>query len=399
MGADDGGRRRGPNGATVAVALVAAVLGGLATAGGLVVTGTVADGDSGAATEVRTVSAVATAPDAAAAEAESRAASPMQEEEGRTQVARIYDETSPSVVLIQADVTQPSNSPFGPPEQSGTSTGSGFVYDDAGHIVTNAHVVEGATNITVSFGDQEEVDAKVTGYLAATDIAVLEVDPAEVSATALPLADSSKLDVGDPVIAIGNPFGLERTVTTGIISALQREIQGTDGSIIADVIQTDAAINPGNSGGPLLDEEGRVIGVNTQIITQSGGSEGVGLAVPSNTVKKVVDQIIATGRAELPFLGVGGAGLTDALATQAGLSTDLSGLLVQSVTDGSGADRAGLREGDVIISLGGVDVSSQADLSSAIVAHDVGDTVGVTIVRDGGRRTIEATLGARPSGP
>jgi putative serine protease PepD len=260
-------------------------------------------------------------------------------------------------------------------------------------------VVEGATRITVSFGDQEEVQAEITGSLAATDLAVLEVDPAEVPATALPLADSSVLDVGDPVIAIGNPFGLERTVTTGIISALQREIQGTDGSIIADVIQTDAAINPGNSGGPLLDEEGRVIGVNTQIITQSGGSEGVGLAVPSNTVKKVVDQIIATGRAELAFLGVGGAGLSDALATQAGLPTDLNGLLVQSVTRGSGADEAGLREGDVIVSLGGQEVSNQADLSSAIVSRDVGDEVSVTIVRDGERRMIEATLGARPTRP
>jgi putative serine protease PepD len=320
------------------------------------------------------------------------------QEDGRTQVAQIYDEASPSVALIQAEVTQETLSPFGPQGGSGTASGSGFVYDDKGHIVTNAHVVEGADAITVSFGDREALDAEVTGILVGSDLAVLKVDPSQVPAEALPLADSSSLDVGDPVVAIGNPFGLERTVTTGIISALQREIQAPDGTTIRDVIQTDAAINPGNSGGPLLDEEGSVIGVNTQIVSQSGGNEGIGLAVPSNTVEKIVDQIIATGKAELPFLGVGGQDLTPEVAAGVGLPTDLRGLLVEQVTTGSGAAKVGLREGDVITSVDGEPVTDQNELSSAIIAHDVGETVKITIVRDGDRQTVEATLGPRPGG-
>ncbi len=263
--------------------------------------------------------------------------------------------------------------------------------------MTNAHVVDGAERISVSFGDNQPLEAEVTGALVATDLAVLKVDPAKVPASAIPFADSSRLDVGDPVIAIGNPFGLERTATTGIISALQREIQATDGAIITDVVQTDAAINPGNSGGPLLDEEGRVIGVNTQIVTRGGGNEGIGFAVPSNTVEKVVDQIIATGSAELPFLGVGGPDLTSGVAEQAGLPATLRGVLIESVTPGSGAEDAGLQAGDVIVALDGEEVRDQADLSSAIVGHEVGEKVTVTIVRDGDRTTIDATLGARPA--
>ncbi len=396
MGGDDGGQGRGTGAATIAVALVAAVLGGLATAGGLAVTGVLDGGGSQTAAEVRPV---ATPSSAARAEAglDTPARNPAMAERGRTQVARIYDETAPSVVLIEADVTRPTQSPFGPQGGSGASTGSGFVYDDAGHIVTNAHVVDGAERISVSFGDNQPLEAEVTGTLVATDLAVLKVDPAKVPASAIPFADSSRLDVGDPVIAIGNPFGLERTATTGIISALQREIQATDGAIITDVVQTDAAINPGNSGGPLLDEEGRVIGVNTQIVTRGGGNEGIGFAVPSNTVKKVVDQIIATGSAQLPFLGVGGPDLTSGVAEQAGLPATLRGVLVESVTPGSGAEDAGLQAGDVIVALDGEEVRDQADLSSAIVGHEVGERVTVTIVRDGDRTTVDATLGPRPA--
>src|SRR5690349_14725319 len=202
-------------------------------------------------------------------------------------VEEIYKADGPGVVFIQAKVGQQSNSPFGT-GQSGTATGSGFVIDTKGNILTNAHVVEGASEIAVRFGDGNLIPATLVGQDPSTDLAMIRVNPKSAKLHPLPLGDSSKVQVGDPAIAIGNPFGFDRTVTTGIISALQRQIRAPNGFTIGHVIQTDAPINPGNSGGPLLDADGRVIGVNSQIATAgSRGSVGIGFAVPINTAKQI----------------------------------------------------------------------------------------------------------------
>ena len=218
-------------------------------------------------------------------------------EGGRT-VRDIYAQEGRGVVFVSALGVSGDESIFGTPQQ-GTATGSGFVVDDDGTILTNAHVVDGADSVTVSFKDGgKEIDADVKGVDSSTDLAVLKVDPSEVDdLEVLPLGDSSTAEVGDPVIAIGNPFGYSRTVTTGIVSGLQREIEAPNGFQIANVIQTDASINPGNSGGPLLDADGRVIGINSQIATGGGqGSVGIGFAVPVNTAKQLLPQLARAGR-------------------------------------------------------------------------------------------------------
>src|SRR5829696_9355379 len=226
--------------------------------------------------------------------------------EGRS-VRDIYKQEGRGVAFISAEgVSGDSESPFGLP-QEGTATGSGFVVDKDGYIVTNAHVVDGADNVTVSFGEESDaVDAEVKGVDTSSDVAVLKVDPAEVKGglTAVPLGNSDSAAVGDPVIAIGNPFGYSRTVTTGIVSGLQREIQAPNGFTIPDVIQTDASINPGNSGGPLLDANGRVIGINSQIATGGGqGSVGIGFSVPINTAKRLLPDLKAGEKIERAYLG------------------------------------------------------------------------------------------------
>ena len=225
---------------------------------------------------------------------------------GRT-VRDIYASEGRGVAFISADgVTSEESSPFGSP-QEGSATGSGFVVSKDGTILTNAHVVDGADSVTVSFKDGgEEIPAEVKGVDTSTDLAVLKIDPSDVDdLQALPLGDSSKAEVGDPVVAIGNPFGYSRTVTTGIVSGLQREIIAPDGFQINNVIQTDASINPGNSGGPLLDANGRVIGINSQIATGGGqGSVGIGFAVPVDTAKKLLPQLRQGGEIEHAWLGV-----------------------------------------------------------------------------------------------
>ena len=382
----------------VVIAIVSAVIGGAVTAGIFIAAG-VGDDDGARAT-------VTIESDAAAAEAEPSSGTAGEAAEsgslaapglGPNAVANLFERTSPSVVQIEAVVTQPVQTPFGPQEQQGGSSGSGFVYDDEGHIVTNAHVVDGAEQVTVSFGGQEEIPAEIAGSFLSTDIAVLEVDPDLVPSPALPIADSAGVKVGNPVVAIGNPFGLDRTVTVGIVSALQREIQAPDGSLITDIVQTDAAINPGNSGGPLLDSSGRVVGVNTQILSESGGNVGIGFAVPSDTVVRIADQLIEDGTAELAFLGVGGEGVTAELADREGLPEDLEGLFVGTVTPGSGAEAAGIEPGDVIVAIDGDPVTDNAELAAAVVKRDVGAEVEVRLVRDGDERTVTATLGTRPS--
>ncbi len=326
-------------------------------------------------------------------------------------VRDIYKQEGRGVVFIQSNgVTTDSGSPFGAPQQ-GTATGSGFVVDSDGTIVTNAHVVEGADSVQVRFDENGEfVDADVKGVDTSTDLAVLKIDPSDVSGdlTPIPLGDSSKAQVGDSVIAIGNPFGYSRTVTTGIVSGLQREIQAPNGFTIPDVIQTDASINPGNSGGPLLDANGRVIGINSQIATGGGqGSVGIGFAVPVNTAKRLLPDLKAGETVEHAFLGVQMQDVTKQLAEDLNLASD-KGALVVSVTKGSPADKAGLRGGrtqtsegiaaggDLIVAVDGKPVSDSSEVASAISQKRPGDTAEITYYRGDSKKTVTVELAKRP---
>jgi S1-C subfamily serine protease len=329
--------------------------------------------------------------------------------EGRS-VRDIYKQEGRGVVFVQSQgVTSDSQSPFGAPQQ-GTATGSGFVVDKDGTIVTNAHVVEGADSVQVRFEENGEfVDAEVKGVDTSTDVAVLKIDPSDVDGlTPLPLGDSSKLQVGDPVIAIGNPFGYSRTVTTGIVSGLQREIQAPNGFTIPDVIQTDASINPGNSGGPLLDANGRVIGINSQIATGGGqGSVGIGFAVPVNTAKDLLPDLKAGERIERAYLGVQMQDVTKQLADDLNLASD-NGALVVQVTKDSPADKAGLRGGrtetsqgvpaggDLIVAVDGKSVSDSNDVATAISQKRPGETAEITYHRGDSKKTVNVELAKRP---
>ncbi len=292
-------------------------------------------------------------------------------------VSQIYAQTSPSVALISA-------------EGSGGSggTGSGFLLDAKGHVVTNDHVVEAGRTYTVRFGeDGKALPAKLIGSDASTDLAVLEVDPTKVSGETKPLqlADSSALRPGDAAIAIGSPFGLSGTVTTGIISALDREIESPNGFPISGVLQTDAAINPGNSGGPLLNSSGQVIGVNSQIASSSRQSSGVGFAVPVDTVKEVVPKLLSGGEIKYAYMGV---------STTSSPSND--GAVVAAITANGPAAGSGLRQGDKITAVAGKKISEPGDLSTAVLEHKPGEKVSLTVVRGGDQRTIEVQLGTRP---
>ncbi len=330
--------------------------------------------------------------------------------EGRS-VRDIYDQEGKGVAFITANgVTSDSESPFGLP-QKGTATGSGFVIDKDGYIVTNAHVVEGADNVTVSFTENgESIAAQVKGVDRSTDVAVLKIDASKVkNLTTIPLGDSSKAQVGDPVIAIGNPFGLSRTVTTGIVSGLQRQIQAPNGFTISNVIQTDAAINPGNSGGPLLDANGRVIGINSQIQTGGGqGSVGIGFAVPINTVKDELSKLKAGESVERAFLGVQMQRVDSQLAQDLNLPVD-HGALIVSVTPNSPAADAGLRGGrtgtsqgvaaggDLIVAIDGKDMKNEDAVATAIASHKPGDKVDITYYRGNAKKTTTVTLTKRPA--
>jgi S1-C subfamily serine protease len=326
-------------------------------------------------------------------------------------VRDIYKQEGRGVVFIQSDgVTTDSGSPFGAPQQ-GTATGSGFVVDSDGTIVTNAHVVEGADSVQVRFDENGEfVPAEVKGVDTDTDLAVLKVDPSDVSGdlTPVPLGDSSKTQVGDAVIAIGNPFGYSRTVTTGIVSGLQREIQAPNGFTIPDVIQTDASINPGNSGGPLLDANGRVIGINSQIATGGGqGSVGIGFAVPVNTAKRLLPDLKAGEKIERAYLGVQMQDVTAQLAEDLNLAAD-KGALVVEVTKDSPADKAGLRGGrtqtsqgvpaggDLIVEVDGKAVSDSSEVASAISQKRPGDETEITYYRGDSKKTVTVELAKRP---
>jgi putative serine protease PepD len=308
-------------------------------------------------------------------------ASPLQPEQGsrgRTDVGRVYAAAGPGVVSVQARTA------------GGTASGTGFVVGRDGTIVTNAHVVSGADAAQVRFGDRgRRIEARVLGRDVSSDLAVLRVDPNEASGLrALPLADSDDVEVGDAVVAIGHPFGLDRTATAGIVSGVGREIQAPNGFQIDEVIQTDAPINPGNSGGPLLDSRGRVVGVNSQIASAgSRGNVGIGFAVPSNTVRDVLPKLRGGQAIVRPYLGV-----TTSPAPG-------SGARVEQVAPGGPADDAGLRagtDGDVIVEVDGRAVRGPDDVSAAIAGKGPGDKVRVEVRRDGGRESLEVTLGRRP---
>ena len=326
-------------------------------------------------------------------------------------VNEIYRRDGPGVLFISAEVTTQQQSPFGlPQEQRGQATGSGFVLDKDGHVMTNAHVVEGASKIEAKFSDDKTVDAKLLGMDASTDVALLKVDADKKLLKPLELGDSSKVNVGDAVVAIGNPFGLDRTVTTGIISALQRKLEAPNGFTIDHVIQTDAAINPGNSGGPLLDSLGRVVGINSQIATGGGGgSVGIGFAVPINTAKKIAEQLEKTGKVQHAFLGITGVSITKSMAENLNLPTD-NGVLIQRAT--GPAAKAGVKGGDTQVSIGGADlllggdvligidgkpVDSMDDVIAIVDSKKPGDEVTVELQRGDKKRTVKVKLGNRPA--
>jgi putative serine protease PepD len=292
-------------------------------------------------------------------------------------VTSIYQRVSKGVVFVEND-------------QGGRAagSGSGFVIDDAGHIVTNEHVVENGSSFKVRFGENgDPIPAKLLGADKSNDLAVLQIDPSKAGGELRPvqLGSSSSLQPGQPTVAIGSPFGLEGTVTSGIVSALNRTIQAPNGFSISGAIQTDAAINPGNSGGPLLDGQGRVIGVNSQIASQSGSNSGVGFAIPVDQVKRVVPFLEQGDKVPHAYLGVGSG---DAPA---------GGALIGQIVAGGPADKAGLREGDRVVDIGGQPVRAADDLSAAVNDHKPGEKVQVTVERGGQRRTLTVTLGTQPA--
>jgi S1-C subfamily serine protease len=333
-------------------------------------------------------------------------------DEGLT-VTDIYDRDGPGVVFIQSDIRAQRTSPFGLPDQGGgIATGSGFVLDKDGYILTNAHVVEDAREVGVRFTEESDlVEAKVVGADLSSDLAVLKVDPDDApKLVPLKLGDSADMRVGDPVIAIGNPFGYSRTVTTGIVSALQRQITAPNNFQIDNVIQTDASINPGNSGGPLIDAHGEVIGINSQIATGgASGSVGIGFAIPVNTAKEIVPQLEQDGEVERPYLGVTTTTVTEQVAQDLNLPVD-QGALVQEVVPDGPADNAGLRGGrtaiaqglkvggDLIVKVDGQDIEQSGDVADAILGRNPGDTVTIEYFRGDERKSVDVELGKRPQG-
>jgi S1-C subfamily serine protease len=390
----------------VAPLLIAAVVGGGAALAGAEVTGVLDDEPD----VINTVEMPQTSAPAAFADTK------------RLSINAIYEQSAPGVVQITTTSTQtvepdPFLNPFGFPEQQRQQAlGSGFVLDKSGHIVTNFHVVQGAEEIEVSFTNRDSVEARLVGSDASTDLAVLKVDVDARALRPLRLGDSDQVRIGDSVVAIGNPLGLERSATAGIVSALHRPLTAPNDFTIDDVIQTDAAINSGNSGGPLIAATGRVIGVNTAIATGNTGARGnigIGFAVPVNTVRDVASQLIARGRVEHAFLGVGAQAIDDDISRLFNLPVD-RGLLVVRVYEGSGAQEAGLRAGtdevvvagesyrlggDVIVEVDGEPVTSPQDLREAISAKEPGDKVRVEAYRGDEKRTFEVTLGRQPPSP
>lgn len=310
----------------------------------------------------------------------------------------VYKSISPGVAFI--NTTSMRDSFWGP--QEGKGNGSGSVIDNQGHILTNFHVVDGAQRLTVSFGGDKTYPAKFVGGDPDTDLAVIKIDPT-AGLSVVPLGDSDSLVVGQKVLAIGNPFGLDRTLTTGVISGLQRPIRARNNRPIDAAIQTDASINPGNSGGPLLDKFGRMIGINSQILSPAGGSVGVGFAVPVNTAKRVIPQIIQFGEVKRPKLGASLPSVKD-LAERGYKMPVEQGLLVYSLVPGGAAERAGLRGvtddgtiGDIIVSIDGQNLNDTDDLYRLLDKKQFGDTVQLQVLREGRTIAVPVRLSAPPA--
>jgi putative serine protease PepD len=296
-------------------------------------------------------------------------------------ISDIYNQSADGVVEITAQ-TSAGASPFGD-QGGGTAQGTGFVVDSKGNIVTNAHVVSGATAVKVKMHDGKTYTATVVGTDDTTDIAVLHINPPSSGLHPLTLGDSGAVSVGQTVVAIGNPFGLEDTVTAGIVSALDRTITSPNNRPITAVIQTDAAINHGNSGGPLLNDQGEVIGITSQIYSdgQTSGNVGIGFAVPSNTVKSIMSQLISNGSAQHASIGIY-------------LNTTASGVQITRVKAGSPGENAGLKAGDVITAIDGTSVKTSEDVISIVSAKKPGDHVQLSVTSNGQARTVDVTLGS-----
>ena len=328
----------------------------------------------------------------------------------------VYVRDAPGVAFITSTIVQRSESPFnlfggGETQRQGQATGSGIVIDANGTILTNYHVVENAIKVTVSFEKGKTVEAQVVGKDPSHDLAILRIHPDGLTLHPLALGDSGAVQVGDPVYAIGNPFDLQRTLTTGVISALQREIIAPNGFAIHNVLQTDAPINPGNSGGPLLNAAGQVIGINSQIETggSGGGSVGIGFAVPINLAKSEISQLEKGGTLRGAYLGLTSLTIDGSLSA---LNLPVkSGALVQTVQPGTAAAKAGIRGGtengtiavggDIIVSIDGKPITSSEELGSVVEAHKPGETVSVGLWRATGsgsyaKKTVSVTLGSRP---
>jgi S1-C subfamily serine protease len=374
---------------------VTAALGGAVAVGAVALLGGFEDGTT-------TVTETAAAPRTAAA---------PSTDDDTLSINEIYERAAPGVVQITS--TSRTTDTFA--GNAPAALGSGFVVDKAGRIVTNFHVVEGGDRISVSFSNRDTVDATLVGTDPSTDLALLEVETSSSALTPLALGDSDKVEVGDRVVAIGNPFGLDRTATAGIVSALQRAITAPNQFTIDHVIQTDAPINRGNSGGPLLNDRGEVIGVNTQIETGdiSTGNVGIGFAVPSNTVKDVVAQILRTGHVEHAWLGINGQPVTEDVADDFNLPVG-EGVLVERVWPNSGAAKAGLKAGemqvvvagetynlggDIIVSVDGRKISEVEEIRDVIAGRKPGEKIKLGIIRDDKKSSVTVTLGRQPSSP
>ena len=368
---------RQPRHRPLALLLVAsAILGGASTVGVLAAAGLTGGGSSTTTTVLQRAGGAAASSNALDAQA-------------------VYAGASAGVVdiTVHSRVAAAPATPFGgaQPQSQTTASGTGFVVDGQGHIVTAAHVVDGATSVTVKFQDGTSRRAKVLGQDDATDVAVIAVDPAGLTLHPLALGSSASVGVGAPVAAIGDPFGYERSLSTGIVSGVDRTVQAPNGFTVAHAIQTDAAMNPGNSGGPVLDANGKVVGIADQIATDGSAdqSSGVGFAVPIDLVKSSLKTLEAGGKVRHAYLGVATGDASSAAA----------GATVSGVTSGGPADDAGLRTGDVVTGLGSVDVADSNDLVAAVAAHRPGDQVQLTVKRGSETRQLTVTLGTQPAQP
>jgi len=367
-----------------------AVVGAAAALGVLAGTGQLGGGD----TTIIRESASGLPASVTTAESDAAAAESPSPSKGLS-VEQVVKRESPAVVLISNETAE------------GGSLGSGFLIDDKGHVITNAHVVDGATKTTVTFEDGTEASGTILGVDKSTDVAVVKVAKVPTGVRPVPLGNSGNLTVGQNVVAIGNPYGYSGTATTGIVSALKRAIQSPSGFTIQNAIQTDAAINQGNSGGPLFDSDGRVIGINSQIASENGGNVGIGFAVPIDTVRPIVDSIISGGKAQHAWIGIQGRDLTPGLAQKLGL-TGKRGVVIASLDDRGPANDAGLKAaekadaavptgGDLIVAVNGTPVTDMADVAEAVASRKVGDTITVTVLRDGKSQTVTLTLKDRPA--